>query len=135
VAKVLETDMDNEKKGWKSFESELNTLIKLDNPNIIRIYDFFNENNKFFLILEYCPNGSLEQEIAKNGKLSITKMRNLTSQLFSAISYSHGCNIAHRDIKPQNVLIDQFGRYKLADFGIAQVFDSQDSLCIILVVL
>ncbi|OHT11565.1 CAMK family protein kinase [Tritrichomonas foetus] len=106
-------------RAWKSFDAEVNALLKLDHPHIIRLYDHFRDTSNFYLILEYCPNGSLMDLIQKDKKVTGKRLFEISKQLLNALSYIHMMGISHCDVKPQNVLFDEFGRVKLADFGIA----------------
>ena len=99
---------------------EIEALMKLDHPNIIAIYEYFIEDNYLYLILEYCSGGSLQSKIEQNGPLLPVMIQNIGVQVIHALLTCHQMNIAHSDIKPGNILIDQFGRAKLADFGISR---------------
>ena len=127
VAKVILPKDQNLSKAWESFDSEINSLLKLDYPHIIRLYDHFSVNNLFFLILEYCSRGSLYGEVCECGPLKAMRLMNVTKQLISAVYNAHKNNIAHRDIKPHNILFDDFGRVKLADFGISVYNNNNES--------
>jgi len=102
-----------------SFDNEVKSLMKLDHPNIIRLYEYFVHNQSYVLILEYCPGGSLSDEIEKYGPLPEARFKSISKQIIEALEYSHSKKVAHHDIKPQNILFDSFGRPKLADFGIS----------------
>lgn len=128
AAKVMNWEDGGRGKNWMFYDSELKTLCALDHPHIIRLYSYFKEGSYIFLILEYCPFGTLADLIAKSGAVSGQRLTQITHQLVSAIIYAHNSHIAHRDIKPHNVLFDQFGRVKLADFGIATINDGSE-LC------
>lgn len=118
VAKVMKV-ITNIESTWKTFSRETDVLKQLDHPNIIRLYDFFREDSLFYQILEYCPNGSLEDEIKRNGFVSHERCKAILSQLFDGLKFMHDHNVCHHDIKPANILFDPFGRPKFADFGIA----------------
>ena len=119
VAKVMNFANDVESmKNIKSFDAEISALSKLNHPNIIRIYDHFQHNEKLCLILEYCPNGSLMDEIERNNGLSLARFIEVSKQLVDALHYCHSQGVAHRDIKPNNVLLEENRRVKLADFGL-----------------
>ncbi|OHS94648.1 CAMK family protein kinase [Tritrichomonas foetus] len=126
VAKVILPQSKNMLSAWESFDSEVNSLLKLDFPNIIRLYDHFTENGYFFLILEYCSHGSLYDEVRECGPLTGVRLLSVCQQLIAAVYNAHSNNIAHRDIKPHNILFDEFGRVKLADFGISVSTDNND---------
>ncbi|OHS95994.1 CAMK family protein kinase [Tritrichomonas foetus] len=128
VAKVLLPCDNDISHAWKSFDTEVSNLLKLDFPHIIRMYEYFAESNRFFIILEYCSNGSLFDYVNTYGPLSGHKLINITHQLVSAVQYAHSNCIAHRDIKPHNILMDEFGRIKLADFGIS-IFLANEPNC------
>jgi serine/threonine protein kinase len=122
VAKVILVSGSGEdaRQKWGSFNNEIVTLSMLDNPHIIRIYDHFQEGNLFILILEFCHGGDLETEIglSRTG-LAPDRFREVAAQIVDALRFCHSHGIAHRDVKPSNILFDHYGRVKLADFGLA----------------
>jgi serine/threonine protein kinase len=95
--------------------------MNLQHPNIISLYDHFFLDSYEYMILEYCRNGCLTDEIdATDGKgLTLERFTHVAMQLLSAIEYCHARGIAHRDIKPPNILIDEHRRPKVADFGVS----------------
>lgn len=121
AAKVLSISDDVGEKAWETFEAEISALMQLDHPNIIRLYDRFRIEKQFFIILEYCAQGSLWDHVNKQGPLKGQFLCHVVADLCAAVSYAWGQGIAHRDLKPQNVLIDDFGRAKLCDFGISLI--------------
>lgn len=104
-------------------ESEYNALISLDHPLIIKLYETFKDENSEYLVMEYCPNKTLKQK----KKLEYDKFVYYAKQILDSLSYCHSNKIAHRDIKPDNIFLDQYDRVKLADFGFAKHFDSNIS--------
>jgi len=119
AAKVVHLpDYDNE-TAQDAFEAEIKSLMRLDHPNVIRLYDHFQYFDHFFLILELCNGGSLTDMVELYGPFSGNKLYALTRQIISAVAYIHSQKIAHHDIKPQNILFDSYGRPKLLDFGIS----------------
>lgn len=95
---------------------EENALQQLNHPNIIKLYESFHEDNLSFLIIELCTKKSLKDYIGEKG-MSENHLFSFMKQLADALCYCHSLGFAHRDIKPPNVLIDSYGRPKLADFG------------------
>ena len=108
-----------------SFQNELDALTSIIHPYIIHVYDTIVTDSVVILILEYCPNGNLYQEIMRNGVYRDTrKLFAHLQMLLSAFEYLEERKMVHNDIKPANVLIDQYGRLKLADFGLTQTFEN-----------
>ena len=99
-------------------DPELSALFSLDNPHIIRLYDYFVYEAHLFLVLEYCPYGTLRTLIRTQG-LDLSMVSVVISELVEALFYCHEQNIAHRDIKPSNIFIDAGTQVKLADFGLS----------------
>lgn len=95
---------------------EEHALQQLNHPNIIKLYDSFHDDNLSFLIIELCTKRSLKQLIGTKG-LPDDLLYSYMKQLSDALLYCHSLGFVHRDIKPPNVLIDYYGRPKLADFG------------------
>lgn len=107
----------------KITEFEKNTMISLNHSNIVKLYDAFEDDSSQYLVMEYCSNGTLRQK----GRISYEKFLLYAKQLLSALSYCHSRNVAHRDIKPDNIFIDQYDNVKLADFGLAKQFECDES--------
>jgi serine/threonine protein kinase len=94
-------------------------LQRLHHPNIVNLYDSWTSGDYSFMILEMCSPISLKHLIVQAGGNPVPNFGMLMGQLCEAVFHLHSHGIAHRDIKPANVLIDAFGRAKLADFGFA----------------
>lgn len=122
--KIIEIPEDANEALSITFDSEFKTLIKIIHPNIITLFDHFQSPHCLYLILEYCPNGSLLDLIKKTGPFDMPKLIDYYQQILQATDYIHSIKIAHRDIKPQNILFDIHNRPKLADFGLAEFFRS-----------
>lgn len=121
--KIIELPEDSKHSLAISFDSEFQTLVKIIHPNIISLFDHFTSQHCLYLILEYCPNGSLSDLIKQiEGPIDYPRLIDLYQQILQATNYIHSIGIAHRDIKPQNILFDIHNRPKLADFGLAEFF-------------
>lgn len=103
-------------------KAEIDTLKKLTRSYILKLYEYFEDANYLYIILEYCPGGSLEEYIKANGPIPKHQLFRLCSCLLQALQLCHERNIAHRDIKPGNILIDANYIPKLADFGLSQSY-------------
>ena len=115
----------------KNIINEINILMKLDHPNIVKIFEFYISDTKYYLITEYCPGGSLFNLINENkGPFTEIQASFIMHQLLSAVNYCHKMKIIHRDIKPENILINKnqngFVEIKLCDFGTSLRFHRGD---------
>lgn len=97
---------------------EYQTLISLSHPNIIKIYDAFEDDTSQYLVMEYCSQGTLRQKSI----FSYDKFIYYARQILEAVAYCHSKKVSHRDVKPDNIFIDQYDHVKLADFGLAKEF-------------
>uniref|UniRef100_A0A6N2KK11 Aurora kinase n=1 Tax=Salix viminalis TaxID=40686 RepID=A0A6N2KK11_SALVM len=96
---------------------EMEIQTSLSHPNILRLYGWFHDEQRVFMILEYAHGGELFKELRKCGYLSEKKAATYVASLANALAYCHEKDVIHRDIKPENLLLDHEGRLKIADFG------------------
>ena len=120
------TNQTNENDVYK----EVELLIKMDHPNIVKIFEFYNGEKDYYLIMEYCEGGELFDKIVKSNLTEI-QCAYIMYQILSAVNYCHKMKIIHRDLKPENVLIkkdeDGFYRVKICDFGTSKAFKIGDT--------
>ena len=101
----------------------------IDHPNIMRLYDVWETSTSLYLILEYVQGGELFDYLCDKGKRPTSEVLGYFQQIICAVDYCHRFNIAHRDLKLENILIDQDANIKVADFGMATWQDnSRDKL-------
>ncbi|MFI5269110.1 MAG: protein kinase, partial [Chloroflexota bacterium] len=105
------------------FQSELRAIGQLNHPNVVTIYDGGLDDGTPFLVMEPVDGENLAQLIRREAPLPPEKAVAIARQVAEALAYAHSQGIVHRDIKPQNVLIDKSGRAKVTDFGIAKSSD------------
>lgn len=107
----------------KQFLTEAKLLANLSHPSLPRVYDYFTQNGKQYLVMEYIEGKTLDEIVKEKGRLNEEEVLNLFKDIFDAVSYLHSQNppIIHRDIKPQNIIITPQGRAVLVDFGIAKI--------------
>jgi len=117
----------------EGFKHEINILIKLDHPNIIKLYEIYETQEYFYLIMELCSGGELFDRIISNiesGKpFTEEQAAEIFHQMMSAINYCHKNNIVHRDLKPENLLLlnqDPKSPIKVIDFGMSKICDPND---------
>lgn len=106
-------------------------LSSLDHPNILKCYEIFEDNWKFYVATDYCEGGELFEKIVKLKKFTEVQASYIMYQLLSAIAYCHDKKVIHRDLKPENILLDDTGdslSIKVADFGSSCFLDSKRKL-------
>lgn len=109
----------------ESLKNEIEILKNLDHPNIIKIFEDFEDQKHFYFIMEKCEGGNLNSLISKKSFFSKVIIVTILKQLLSALSYLHDSLIVHRDIKPENILFlkdKDYGKIKIIDFGVAQYY-------------
>ena len=110
---------------------EVEILSKLSHPNIMQIYEVFNDKTNFYIVSEFCQGGELFDAISKKGSFSENEAARIMKQVLSAICYSHQNNIVHRDLKPENILLDDKGSdltIKIIDWGCAKSFKKNEKM-------
>jgi serine/threonine protein kinase len=102
------------------FEREARAAAALSHPNISALYDYGEADGHPYMVLEYLPNGSLEERL-KSGPLPDDEALRLATEIAAGLAHAHQRGLVHRDLKPANVLFDSEDRAKIADFGIARM--------------
>jgi serine/threonine protein kinase len=103
---------------------EARATARIDHPNVVRIYDVVQEDDRLWIVMELVDCRSLEQVLAQNGPVDAAEAIRIGTGLARALREVHAVGVLHRDIKPGNVLIDTRGRVVLTDFGIAAIQDA-----------
>ncbi|KAI1080255.1 hypothetical protein F5B20DRAFT_589687 [Whalleya microplaca] len=102
-----------------SIEREVAILKVTTHPNIVKLYDIWENRSEIYLVLQYVEQGDLFEYINRMGRLSETETMAYFRQILSALEYMHSLNICHRDLKPENILLTQDGRAMVTDFGMS----------------
>jgi hypothetical protein len=102
------------------FLREARALARLGHPHIVTIHDFGEAGQLYYFVMEFVEGGSLRQ-LLRRGPLGQAEALGLVVQMSDALSYAHEEGIVHRDVKPENILLDRRGRIKIADFGLAKL--------------
>jgi serine/threonine protein kinase len=102
------------------FRTEARALAKLQNPNIVSIFDLRVDDNQWFIVMEYVDGCTLSQKIREQETLNWQECVNIFKQILSAIGHAHRAGIIHRDIKPNNIMLNRDGLVKITDFGLAK---------------
>jgi serine/threonine protein kinase len=109
----------------KRFEREAKSLAKLSHPNIVKVYDYGEHEGSPYLVMEYLPGGTLKNRLGD--PLSWQDAVRLLLPVARGVAYAHQHGILHRDIKPANILITESGEPMLSDFGIAKLFETDQT--------
>lgn len=125
--KIIESKLARSPEFIRRFEREANTIAALDHPHILKIYGFGREDDLLYLVMELKSGGSLTQAI-RAGRIAPDRVAHYLNQIAIALDYAHSRGVIHRDLKPQNVLLDQDGNVFLTDFGIAKLVDETTAL-------
>jgi eukaryotic-like serine/threonine-protein kinase len=115
VVKLLAPEADRER-----FEREARAVAGLSHPNIVQLFDF-GEEERWYMVFEYLPGGSLEERLAEADAVSEAEIARIAGDVAAGLAHAHARGVVHRDLKPGNVLFDPERRSKIADFGIARV--------------
>ncbi len=122
--KVLRGDLSSDEKFIRRFQREALSVSNLSHPNIVEVYDVGEEDGSHYIVMEYIDGKTLKQLLKKRESLTLTEVIDIMTQLTDGIAHAHESYIIHRDIKPQNIMIEDDGRIKITDFGIAMALNA-----------
>ncbi len=122
--KVLPAELAYTRTFMQRFEREIETLQRLNHPNIVQMYDVGEAEDIRFYCMEYVDGGSVEHRLETGDRLPLVEALDITYQVAEALEYAHSQGVIHRDIKPGNILITRDGTAKLTDFGVAKVIEA-----------
>ena len=122
--KVLRGDLSNDEKFIRRFKREALSVSNLSHPNIVEVYDVGEDDGNYYIVMEYIDGKTLKQLLQKRGALTLTEVIDIMCQLTDGLAHAHEAYIIHRDIKPQNIMIEDNGLVKITDFGIAMALNS-----------
>ena len=119
--KILRTSLAKDPIYIARFQREASAAAALSHKNIVEIYDVGEDNDQYYIVMEYVPGRTLKELIAKRGALHVMEAIDIMKQVLSGTARAHQMGIIHRDLKPQNILVTDTGTAKIADFGIASI--------------
>ena len=119
AVKIILPQYANQPDFIRSFETEAQLVARLEHLHIVPLYDYWREPNGAFLVMRWLRGGSLRGRL-KRGPLDLDEVANMLEQTAGALTVAHRKGVVHRDIKPDNILLDEDGNTFLSDFGIAQ---------------
>ncbi|MBM2658838.1 Stk1 family PASTA domain-containing Ser/Thr kinase [Staphylococcus pseudoxylosus] len=118
--KAIRIPSGEKEEAIKRFEREVHNLTQLSHDNIVNVFDVTEDDENFYLVMEYIEGLTLSEYIQKNHPLDVDTILNFINQIINGIKHAHDTKIVHRDIKPQNILVDKNQTLKILDFGIAK---------------
>ncbi|MEX2106406.1 MAG: protein kinase [Solirubrobacterales bacterium] len=127
AVKVMHREMSEQADQLERFRQEARAVAKLSHPNVVAVIDAGEDGGHPYIVFEYVEGETLKQRIARVGALDTQEALAYAIEIARGLTVAHARNMVHRDIKPQNVLIDAEGRAKLTDFGISRQLE-QDGM-------
>ncbi len=124
AVKLLAADMAQQSDFRDRFKAEIETLRKLNHPNIVQIFGFGEEEEQIFYAMEFVAGSSLEEQLGRGRVFQWREVAQFGIAVARALRHAHDRGVIHRDIKPGNLLLTEEGLLKLSDFGIARLFGS-----------
>ncbi len=126
--KILHEQYTSDEDYVERFRREARAVAGLSHPNIVTVIDRGEQDGRQFIVFEYIDGESLKQLVDRTGPLQVDQAVGLTLQIARALAFAHQQGLVHRDVKPQNVLLNDDGRAKVTDFGIARSLDVQQGM-------
>ena len=125
--KVLPKSKLGDKSFFERFQREAQASAALNHPNIVRAFDFDNQGDTYYLVMEHVVGSNLREIVDEHGPLSFDAAVDYISQAAAGLSHAHAMGMVHRDIKPANLLVDNEGKVKVLDLGLALIAESENS--------
>ena len=126
--KILKSDLAQNEEFRRRFNAESQAVAQLSHPNIVSVYDVSRGGDTEYIVMELIDGITLKQYMEKRGQLNWRESLHFITQIMRGLSHAHSRGIIHRDIKPQNIMVLRDGSVKVADFGIACLADSAQTM-------
>ncbi len=120
AVKVLQPALASDEAFLKRFRAEARSVASLNHPHVLRVFDWGEDTDGPYLVLEYLGGGSLRDLLDRGDRLTHSQAAHLGTEVAQGLAYAHARGLVHRDIKPANLLFDEEGRVRVADFGVAR---------------
>jgi serine/threonine-protein kinase len=120
AVKVLQPGLATDEAFLKRFGAEARSVASLNHPHVLRVFDWGEDTDGPYLVLEYLGGGSLRDLLDRGVRLTHSQAAHLGAEVAQGLAYAHARGLVHRDIKPANLLFDEEGLVRVADFGVAR---------------
>jgi eukaryotic-like serine/threonine-protein kinase len=121
--KILHEQYSADDDFVERFKREARSVAQLQHPNIVTVIDRGEENGRQFIVFEYIDGENLKEHVVRNGRLDVREALEIAVEVARGLAFAHEQGLVHRDVKPQNILLNGDGRAKVTDFGIARTVD------------
>src|SRR5215218_522129 len=125
AVKVLLPEFASDATNVERFRREAQAAAGLSHPHIVSVYDWGEEDDTSYIVMEYVPGQTLREIIQSHGRLGPMDAARIAAEIADALAFAHAHGVVHRDVKPGNVLITPHGQVKVTDFGIARAETSE----------
>ena len=126
--KILYPELSEDPLFVERFRREAQAAANLSHPNIVPVFDWGEDGETYFIVMELVDGVSLAEMLRNSVTLTAARSAQIVAQVAAALGYAHRMGVVHRDVKPGNILITRDGQVKVTDFGIAQAVSSEDHL-------
>ncbi|KAK8896146.1 hypothetical protein M9Y10_014039 [Tritrichomonas musculus] len=123
ACKIIPREKFEKQKLTKRLDQEIRVHQMMHHPNVVQLIDIQKDSKFYYIFLEFCPSGELLQIITSSRKISEIEAAIIFKQILIGLQYIHSLNVAHRDLKLENILVGQYGQIKIADFGLSKLLD------------
>ena len=128
AVKVLHPQYDADEEFVERFKREARSAARLQHPNIVTVIDRGEDDGRQYIVFEHIDGENLKEFLVRQGRLDVREALEIALEIARALSFAHGHGLVHRDVKPQNVLLNGDGRAKVTDFGIARSLDVESGM-------
>src|SRR2546430_5600182 len=128
VLKVLHQQYSDDEDFVERFKREARSVAQLQHPNIVTVIDRGEQGGRQYIVFEYIDGENLKEFVVRKGRLEVRQALEIAIEIARALGFAHEHGLVHRDVKPQNVLLNGDGRAKVTDFGIARSLDVEQGV-------